>query len=189
MSVDPEMDFEVAMRQWFGEAAWGIAGRVYNTSTRNKWLRKWITVLTKEVEQLDTDARHKDRMMALIGDLDASLRRADKAAWSQVFTLLELIGVVMGRLDAGGRRSRTLVYACEDYFHYLDAGETLPELGRIRDRPTILRARLEAINYLESKGLTLWRIAQVLNTSVHAIKRLRADLEHPKAEQDVPPNA
>jgi|GEM_PF-3647127 len=179
MAIDPEMQFEEAMRLWFGGGAWGIANTAHDTAARNKWLRKWIKLLTKEVEQLETDALHKDRLMILVDDFEQSFRKAENATWSQIFSLINLIGALMGHLDFNGMQSRTLVYAYEDFFHYLDSGENCPSIGRFRDLPTILKARLEVVKYLEGSGLAQWRIAQVLNTSVHAIKRLKAELKPP----------
>ena len=75
------------------------------------------------------------------------------------------------------------MYAYEDFFNYRDAGEDFPEIGRLRDKPTIMSARLEAVEYLESRGLPLWRIAQSLNTTVYAIKKLKNELKTNSAEQ------
>lgn len=171
------------MRQWFGEKAWGIAGSLHSTSTRNRWFRKWVSAVTKEIEDLDTDASHKDRIMALLDAFERTLKGSNSPDWPQILILIELINVLFGRFDVSAMRQRTLFYAYEDYFNYIDSGENLPEIGRLRDQPTILGARLDAVEFLESRGLPLWRIAQALNTTVYAIKKLKAELKPNKAKQ------
>ena len=179
---DPQMAFEIAMRQWFGEKAWGIADSLHETSTRNKWFLKWVSAVTKEIENLDTDAFHKDSIMILLDTFERTLRASSSPEWSQVLILVQLVNVLFGRLDVSGIPQRTHFYAYEDYFHYIDTGEYLPEIGRLRDQPSILGARLEAVAFLESRGLSLWRVAQALNTTVYAIKKLKVELRDNKAE-------
>ncbi len=112
MAIDPEMNFEVAMRQWFGDKAWGTAGLAYSTSACNKWIRKWIVALSKEVEQLDTDPRHKERILRLLDDLETSFLASKDAEWSQVFSFLELVGVLFGRLNVPARKCEATSIAC-----------------------------------------------------------------------------
>jgi hypothetical protein len=182
MSIDPQMDFEVAMRQWFGEKAWGIAGSAYSPATRNKWLRKWIQAITVEIQELDTDANHKHRLLSIVDSIERGIRGSKDPQWAHIFSLLELVAALFGRLDVSGRQSRRPFYAYEDFYQYIDSGENIPELGRLNDRPTILSARLEAVSYLEGRGMPLWRIAQALNTTVYQLKKLRAELGDQKAE-------
>jgi hypothetical protein len=180
--TDPPMAFEIAMRQWFGENAWGIAGSLYSTSTRNKWLRKWVSAVTNEVMALDTDASHKDSILTLLNTFDRNLKGSGSPKWSQILALIKLVNVLFGRLDLSGLPQRTPFYAYEDYFYYRDSGENLPEIGRLKDQPTILMARLEAVEFLENRGLPLWRIAQTLNTSAYAIKKLKSELRATKSQ-------
>ncbi len=183
------MAFEFAMRQWFGEKAWGIASSLHSTSTRNKWFRKWASAVAKEIVALDTDASHKDRILVQLDTFERSFKGSNSPEWPQILALIKLINALFGRLDLSAMRQRTLFYAYEDYFNYLDSGENLPEVGRLRDQPTILGARLEAVEFLQSRGLPLWRIAQALNTSVYAIKKLKAELKPNKPNKTAHPTA
>ena len=100
----------------------------------------------------------------------------EQPSWYQVFTLIHLIGTLLGRLYPDGHKRRNLFYALEPYEHYRDVSTTPTPIQEIEDQPTIIRLRYEVILLLRERGVPDWRIAQILNTSVYQLKRLDSSL-------------
>ena len=172
MPVSPALKFEYALRLWFGDRAFGKAGLWDSASSRNPWLRKWTKGVTQDILDLDTDEKHRDRILHEVDCFSSSISKAERPSWYQVFTLMHLIGALLGRLYLDGHKRRNVFYALEPYEHYRDASTIRTPIQEIEDQPTIIRLRYDVILLLRERGVPDWRIAQILNTSVYQLKRL-----------------
>lgn len=174
MSDSPGMTFEMAMRMWFGAAAFGKAGHWDSVTERNKWLRKWVKALTTDILALETDETHRDRVLMEVDRFEQSLTRTDSPEWLQVFILIQLVGTLLGRLYPYGYPVRLVLYAFEAASHYFDSSGVPGALQELRDQPTIIGLRYEIVSLLRDRGFPDWRIAQVLNTSAYHLRKLDA---------------
>src|SRR3989338_9108521 len=85
---DDSMEFELAMRQFFGDKAYqiaGLAGFGDNLSVK-KWLLKAIKQIFKDVNKLDTTSRHKEMMIGDIERLEKEVKKW-KNPWSIIYRL------------------------------------------------------------------------------------------------------
>ena len=151
MPMSPALTFEYALRAWFGDRAFGKAALWDSTSSRNLWLRRWSKAVTQDILDLDTDEKHRDRILHEVDSFSSSISKDDRPSWYQIFTLIHLIGTLLGRLYPDGRKRRNLFYALEAYEHYRDASTIPTPIQEIRDQPTIIRLRYDVVLLLRER--------------------------------------
>ena len=178
MSHSPAMSFETALRMWFGVDAFGKADFWQPAGDRNRWLRRLIKALTADVLALDTDEKHRDRILAEIDEFEACLTRDEHPDWRLVFTLIRLVGTLLGRMYPTGEPERLLFFALEARQHYRDTSSEPTPIQEMHDQPTIVGLRNSVVARLRQDNVPDWRIAQVMNTTVYQLKK--ADAAFPK---------
>ena len=96
MPISSALKFEYALRAWFGDRALGKADFWNSASSRNPWLRKWTKAVTQDILDLDTDEKHRDHILHEVDCFSNSISRDEHPSWFQIFTLIHLIGTLLG---------------------------------------------------------------------------------------------
>lgn len=176
MGMDPEMDFEYAMRLLFGDTADHIAGQAHMTEYRNKWLRRAIDKMLKLVDKLDTSPRHRERLVGDLNGIRKSFSKAKQPSWSVVFHFFSLCGRLFG-FDFSGARTSTPQYVQEPNQHYTEqmkhGGDTMQDY---HDCTNFVAARARQIVHdLKQKGFNDFQVAMVLSTTEREVKQLKRE--------------
>ena len=181
MGMNPEMDFEYAMRLLLGDSADHIAGQAHIPEYRNKWLHRSVDKMLKLVDLIDTTLRHKERLVSDLNDIRSSLSRASDPSWSLVFHFFSFSGRLLG-LDFFGSRINTPVYvqSPEQYYteHIKSGGDVMQDYY---DKKNFISMRRAVVQGLKAKGLNDFQVAMVLNTSEYQVKKLKKEAEANKA--------
>lgn len=165
------MAFEIAMRFHFGEKADMIASLANDPAKRKNWLRKFARHIRKEILSLDTDAKHKERLLDDIDAFEHELKIEQGDGWRYVFHLIQVIGLLLGIFDVSGSKRRRVFYVRDPESYYADLTADIGAIGKVRDKDNIIRIRRETVDLLRNQGVEFERIALVMNTSVSALKR------------------
>jgi hypothetical protein len=173
--MDRAMDFEVTMRVLFGDKADHIASAESNPAERRDWLQKAVKQLTVLANELDTTVRHRERLSADLEELSELLKGVNDPSWDIVYRLFRLVIRLFGYDYVKGARCHTPSYwqSASQYYtaDMCDGGDVLQDHF---DRKTAIAIRKELVLDLIAKGHTTFKIALILNTSEHEIKKLRS---------------
>jgi len=180
MSKDLGLNFEYAVRQFVGDKAHGIAGAEQNKDLFRRELRTCIPVMCKQVKNLDTTTRHKERLINDIETLDDLLKVKGGGTDGEIIVrLFWLVSRLFGFDGVSGR-----LYNQPFYFQYLSQFALEKEgwggINRIdsmkKHRANVITLQKETYQFLKEKGLSDQIIAGVLNTSEHQIKKIKHDI-------------
>ncbi|UZD55825.1 hypothetical protein [Caldimonas aquatica] len=168
------MEFEMTFRLIFGDRAKCIEGQQQIAKSRVMWLRKALSKIESELAALDTTERHKQM---LLGELEAAREAVDarqEVQWSLVYSLLRLVGRLLGYDFVRGAKCHTATY-----------WQTVPQnlnsvvfqggdiMQDYYDKKNAIAIRREVVAHLKKQGLSDYRVALVLNTTEHEIKKLK----------------
>lgn len=168
----PEMDFEVMLRQFFGDKAFHTAGLAYSKTPRNKWLKKLERKILKDIDQLDTLEKHKSLMMCDTERLFLELK-VDEPSWESMFAALMLISRLLGYDYCKGSKLHTpAYYQTEGQFYTQAIFGGGDEMQNYYDRKDIISMRAKVAKRLIKAGLDTFRISQILNISEGKVKQL-----------------
>lgn len=104
------MEFELTFRLLFGDRAKYIEGQQANTKSRTAWLRKALDRIEREIDKLETTARHKQM---LLGEVEAARETAQlksESGWPLVYCLLRLVVRLLGYDFVRGAKCHTATY-------------------------------------------------------------------------------
>ena len=165
------MQFEITMRQIFGDKAYLIAGQFGNSEARNSWLRKALKRTLERINEIDTTSRHKRMLMIDTQDAIKAISKQVEPTWELVFSLMSLCFRFLG-YDYLGYRTNTPIYSQSSDQRFtqalLEGGEDVFR-GADQDAITI-RARV--CLDLKKQGIDTFTIALALNASEYHIKKI-----------------
>ena len=170
------MDFELTMRMFFGDRAYGIAGTEGSPKYRSQWLKRAIAQMVKAAESIETTERHR-RM--ILGDLHAisdGLKTSEDPRWSLIYAMVRLIGRLLGYDYVRAARCHTPVYWQSTGQHLntvvFEGGDVMQDYY---DQKNAIAIRRLVVESMRSQGHSDYVVAQVLNTTEYQIKKLRRE--------------
>ena len=172
MSAELELDFEHTVRLLLGRKAEYSAGDVHNDRLRKKWLEKVFRVVAKRLDEVDTTTDHKKALLGSIEACRSALRASATSPWSLTYSLLWLLGTVMGFRYGHGARCHSLVYTRNADQYYTSVFFEGGGDQRYRDLKNAEALRAEIAADLASRDHDTFRISLVLNTTEHRVKEL-----------------
>jgi len=169
------MEFELTFRLLFGDRAKYIEGQQANTKSRTAWLRKALDRIERDIDKLETTARHKQM---LLGEVEAARETAQlksESGWPLVYCLLRLVVRLLGYDFVRGAKCHTATYwqsAPQNLNSVVFQGGDI--MQDYYDRKNAVAVRRDVVMHLKKQRLSDYRIALVLNTTEYEIKKLRA---------------
>lgn len=178
MSMIIEMQFEMAMRMLFGKNADNIADEHFVIKDRRKWLKKVGRKLTKEIDNLDTKERHKEKMLSDLIFIAELLNKDKEPSWSLVYRFIELISRLLGFDTNLGTTCFSPVYwQTKDQYEktiLLESKDIQEFENKLHDEYiNVVNLRRSIVKNLKEQGVNDYTIALVLNTSEHKVKKIR----------------
>ena len=167
------MTFELAMRQFFGRKAYHIADLAGSTRSRNKWLRKALRKILKDVDDLDTSPRHKQMLMRELEEIDKALIGIEVPTWGLVFEFFSLCSRFLGYDFLQGARSNTPVYHQSLNQHYIQRWlEGRSALKNRREKKDAISVRIRLVKSLNAEGFDAFHIGLIMNMTEYQVKQL-----------------
>lgn len=171
-----DLDFETTMKQFCGDKAWHIEDSFSNPTEFRKWLRKCISIAKKKVDKLDTTTRHKEMLMRDIEKLDERIKNNEDPKYI-ILASFSLISRLLGFDYCKGACLNTPFYYQEPGQHYtqliLEGGDVMQNYY---DQKNLVSIRKKVYKHLKDKGLSDFKIAQVMNTTEYQVKKLKHNL-------------
>ena len=177
MTPNYEMLFERTIQSFLGDKAFHIAGQFHSEKSRKDWYKQVLKVVIKNIQDIDTSTKHKERLAHFSEGALKSL--SDRPYNESVFTLylLRLMSALLGYMGTRPYRIATLAYFQEPSQYYTEViacgGDTLQNYYDEKDSVTI---RANIIKQLKHDGLSDFKISQVLNISEYQVKKLKKEL-------------
>ena len=177
--LDFPLYFEHAIRMFLGDKAYHIAGAAHQPSAFRRWLRQCVPVMRKRVDELDTTTRHKEMLLREIGNLD-NLLRIKKGGTDEevILNSFRLIARLFGFDGLSGKIHNEPLYHQTHAQHFLELhtwnDPMRPWFDIVeeqRTNTTLIQGRV--YEFLKQEGLSDFQIAQVLNTTEKAVKKLK----------------
>jgi hypothetical protein len=167
------MDFENMLRQYFGDGAYGTQGlRTKISKVKNK-LKKVAFRIEKEIIELETTTRHKDRMLNEVERLKQDLSIKETDPWALVIHSFSLVSRLLGHDYLKGYINTPVYYQTTAQFYsqiIFEGGDVMQEHY---DQKNLLVLKKEIYSLLRDKGYSDFKISQVLNISEYAVKKLK----------------
>lgn len=177
--LDYSMDFELAMRQFFGDDAYQLAGAAHDEKYVKKWLLKAVRKMQKDVMKLDTTTRHRER---LLGDLERleKYMKASNNEWDIIFRMFFLCSRFLGYDFAQGAIYNSPIYhQSPSQYHWSKRNvskdyDTLDE--HLKDEKNTIKKQKEIIKSLKDEGYDDFHIALILGMSEYQVKKLKKEI-------------
>jgi len=148
------MDFELTIRMFFGDRAYGIAGTEGSPKYRSQWLRRAIQQLVKVVETVDTTERHRRMILGELAAIAEGFKPSDTPQWSVVYALVRLVGRLLGYHYVRGARCHSLVYWQTTGQHLntavFEGGDVMQDYY---DQKNAIAVRRQVVESLRAQGL------------------------------------
>lgn len=172
-----ELHFEMTMRSFLGDEADHIAGQAYSPQSRKKWYRKALKKAQKQILSLDTSSIHKEQLNTWCESALKVLKERKLNEYKLLIYLFRLLGTLLGFCSIRGAILYSAFYWQNIGQHYteniLSGADPMIDYYEANDAISI---RKEIILSLKERGLTDFKIAQVLNTTEYQIKKLKKGL-------------
>ncbi len=169
------MKFELTMRLFFGEKAYGIAGEANSPTSRRRWVKKVLDHLEREIQPIETTPRHQETMLATLKEARAAVGRRSEPSWELVDRLLALTGRLLGLDFSKGSKLHNVSYWQRPDQHYTADFQGGDVLQAYYDSKTVHSLRRETVLWLKEKGLSDLRVGIVLGISEYEVQKLRRD--------------
>lgn len=170
------MDFELMLRQFFGDKARFTQDNRENMVKMEKWIKKILEKISSQIDNIDTTTRHKERMMDNIERLKADFNSSGIDPWTIIVHLFFLISRLLG-YDYCKANINTPVYFQDDGQYYtqkiFEGGDVMQNYY---DKKNLIIIRKNLYKELKNQGHSDFKIAQVLNISEYQIKKLKHNL-------------
>ncbi|BBO74376.1 hypothetical protein DSCW_17930 [Desulfosarcina widdelii] len=172
-----ELHFEMTMRSFLGNKADHIAGQAYSPQVRKKWYRKALLKAQKQIMSIDTSTSHREQLNTWC---EAALKVLGERKLDEYKLLIYLFRLISALLGFRGLKGVTLYSA----FFWQNKGQYYTEqLNSVAD-PMIdyydiensVSIRKELVKELKERGLSDFKIAQVLNTTEYQVKKMKNNL-------------
>lgn len=178
-STDYSMDFELAMRQFFGNTAYHIADGAYDPKFMKKWFVRAVRKMKKDVANLDSTTRHKERLMSDLDILETSLKSNDNQ-WNLIFRLFFLSSRLLGYDYAEGIRYHIPFYYQSHNQHYYSKSNQEKNFNIIeehsQDTRNTITKRKEIIKSLQEEGYDDFHISLILGITEYQLKKLKKEI-------------
>ena len=177
--IDYSMDFEVSMRQFFGNNAYHIADGAGNPKFAKKWLIKAVRRMQKDVIALETTTRHKERLMSDLEQIEKSLKES-KNEWHTIFRLFFLCSRFLGYDFADGLKYLTPFYHQTLNQHYYSKNNESSDFNTLeehsKDIKNAVAKQKEIIKSLRKEGNDDFHVSLVLGMSEYRVKKLKKEI-------------
>ena len=172
--MDDSLEFELAMRQFFGEKAYHIAGFAGfgDDLMVKKWFLKAIKKIFKDANKLDTTSRHKERIIGDIKDLEREIKKW-KNPWSIIYRLFFLCSRLLGYDYINGIiYNAPFYYQTPDQHYKVVANEGKDSLKMFNENQMNFKQKQRSIiRMLKREKYSDFEIAMIMNTSEYEIKK------------------
>ncbi len=172
---DP-MDFELAMRQFFGDNAYQIAG--FAGFSDNKYVKSWLIKavkrMLKDANSLDSLPRHKEILIADLEELEKAIKKWN-SPWDMIYRLFFICSRLFGYDYCTGIILYTPFWwqnpSQYDKTKRYQGNDSLKEWkGDEKNFKTKQRAIIDS---LKREGFNDFKIAMILNTTEYEIRKIR----------------
>ncbi len=178
--MNPEiysMMYELVMRQFFGDKAYGIAGTVKNRAKWKRWLNKAIKEMEKRVNSLEIiDTRLKE---VLISHLESTSRHLKQIKndednlvliWELLFICSYLLGYdwTSGEIYRTPHYYQTLSEAKANHRHH----KRIDMLEAQKEENNLIGIKRRTAQDLKKEGLETYQISLILNTTEYQVLKL-----------------
>jgi len=172
-----EMFFEMTIRSFLGDKAFHIAGQAHSIKDRKQWYKKVLKTIIRDIQQIDTNTRHKEQLAAVS---EIALRMLNERKFNETSFTLYLLRLIAGLL--GLRGVRPCRVATPAYFqtpnqHFteqiLDGRQSHKESQAQEQNSIAMRKRI--VSQLNSEGLNDYQVSLVLNISEYQVKKLKKE--------------
>lgn len=172
-TINYSMAFEIAMMQFFGEKGHHIASHAGNETLTKKWLLKAIQRMMRNVDEIDTTVRHKEKILSDIGHLEDAIKKWDNPE-EIIFIFFMLCGKLLGYCGYKARCHTPVYWQTEDqcFTTAILQGGNAEQDYRI-GRKNIVSVRKKLIQDLKRDGHDDFKISLILNTTEYEVKKLR----------------
>lgn len=167
------MAFETCMRRVFGNKAGHIAGSCLDEKYRSRWVSRFLKRLIRDVQDLDSTQRHRERISCHLEALHKENWKGDDASWRMVFNLLALTAELLGYEGIRGDRAYVPMYWKEFQTHVDISNERGQHERLMEEWQSAAARRVQVVHYLKGQGLSDFDIAMALKTSEHEVKKLK----------------
>lgn len=175
-TTDYSMDFELSMRQFFGEQAYHIADQAYDPKYMKRWFIKSVRKMKKDVVKIDTTTRHQERLMSDLDQLEKSIKSSDNQ-WNIIFRLFFLCSRLLGYDYIGGFSYHIPFYHQTKDQHYWSKAKENKDFHIIDEHSSDLKNTItkqkEIIKSLKSEGYDDFHISLIIGISEYQIKKLK----------------
>ena len=167
------MAFENCMRKVFGDEASHIAGACLDNDYRNEWVQKFLKILIRDVQDLDTAQEHREYVSVYFEGLFKERWTDDNASWRVVFNILRIVAELMGYSGSDGVRTYIPAY-WQSLKTHIDIGNAHGKIDQLqKEFRSAAEHRADVVRYLKDKGLTDFEVAMTLKTSEYEVKKLK----------------
>src|SRR5260221_8765893 len=174
--VDYSMDFEFAMRQFFGDKAYSTASGAFSLKFVKPWLLRATRKMMKDVEALDSTARHKEMLMSSLERIRESIKN-NKNEWEIIFHLFFLCSRFLGYDWIQGARYHIPFYSQTKSQYYWSKRNNSkkfdPLIERQKDEINVIRKQKEIIEQLNSEGYDDFHVSLILGMSEYQVKQVK----------------
>ena len=170
------MDFEYSMRQFFGDKAYHISDYENKQETR-KWLLKALKKMMKDIHNLDTTTRHKERLLDEIKGIEKSIKEKSDP-WNIIYRFFKLCSRFLGYDWLKGISYHTPFYyqvSGQYYWSKAYTGEDFTELIYKNNDNTLVKQK-ELIRQLQKEKYNDFQIGLILGLSEYKVKKMKKEI-------------
>lgn len=173
------IEFEYAMRCFFGEEAYGLAGSDDDPKTVRKWLLRAVKKMAKNVNDIDTSERHRELLLNRLNSLERNIRKSDCFP-DTVWHLFWLCSALLGYDFLDGKQYHTPAYyqTPNQHFQSWRRSTDASNVEYIQQYDINLASkRKEIIQQLKKEGYSDFHISFVMGISEYMVKKIRRELD------------
>lgn len=170
------MDFEHMLRQFFGDKAYGNQSIRENVKLLKKELRKVVSKIEHRIIGLETTTRHKEMMLSEVEKIKGDFLRNEVDPWTLVIHLLSLTSRLLGYDYQKGFINTPLYHQTFNQYYsqiILEGGDVIQSHY---DKKNLIKIQRELYFKLKEEKYSDFKIAQIMNTTEHQIKKLKKNL-------------
>lgn len=175
-STEGLLDFEHMLSQYFGDKAYHNQGMREDEIAVKGEFRKVVARIEKVICGLETTNRHKEVLLNDVERLKKDLSQKSTNPWTLNIHLFSLVSRLLGYDYLKGFINTPLYHQTSQQFYtqiIFEGGDTMQDYY---DSKNLIALRREIYEDLKQKGYSDFKIAQLLNTTEHQIKKLKKGL-------------
>lgn len=178
MSQDLDMFFEITIRSFLGDKAYGIAGTLYSEKNKKQWYKQVIKKIIKQIHEIDTTTRHKQRLETLCNRSLGTLKKRGNNDYEFLTCMLRLVGLLLGFTSStkGSILTNPIYHQMPEQYYTEESLNDGDEMQSYNDKRNTIAERQKIVKELNKQGKTDFELSLIFNTTEYQIKKLRKNL-------------